>query len=404
MALSFVEPKSEARIWLEGIMTTDAAQTIGSVDRKISVAATRQDLRRASHLPGDVYTSEDIFRKELDEYFYKDWLFVGREEQFENPGDYEARRIVGRPIIIARDKDGKLGAFHNMCLHRGVEVAEGRGNARHFKCPYHGWTYDLSGKLLGAAYMKETEGFDPGSCRLSQIHLETWRGNIFISFAAEPPSFSGAIAEFEKDFAQLHTERCRLADITTLKLSCNWKFLHENLMDFYHVGVLHVNTFGSRFSWAPDNVTLKDNGGITIRYKAAPSTPDGQTLFRKAPWLEAEDNSFACTGFQLPNLTIFGRIDCVKMMVAWPIGPGKCEVLIYMLFPEEFFSDPDFEKKVKVYKDYQMRIYEEDRSMIESMQKAMSLPNYVPGRMSVMEKSIHHFLNGYVDRIFGPAQ
>lgn len=368
---------------------------------KLNIAATRESVDRAQHLPGNIYSSEEIHLRELEEYFYQDWLYIGREEQFENPGDFEARRILNRPVLISRDKDGNLGAFRNMCVHRGAEVAEGKGNTRHFKCPYHGWTYDLSGNLLGAAYMKDSEGFNPRSCRLSEIKLEIWRGNIFISFAEEPRPFNEAISEFENDFAQLHTEKCRLADVTKMTLNCNWKFLHENLMDFYHVGVLHVNTFGARFSWSPENVSLKDDGGITIRYDAAPSTPDGISLFRKAPWLESEENSFACTGFRLPNLTLFGRIDCVKMISAWPVGPNKCEVYIHLLVPEEFFDDPQFEEKIKVYKDYQLKIYEEDRSMIESMQKAMALPDYVPGRMSVMEKAIHHFLNGYLDRMFG---
>lgn len=364
----------------------------------------KEDLEKARHLPGSLYCSEDIFQRELTEYFYRDWLFVGRVEQYEKPGDYEARRILGRPVIIARDKSGQLGAYYNMCQHRGVEVAEGRGNVRFFKCPYHGWTYDLTGKLTGAAYMKDSLGFDPGSCRLPRVHLEVWRGNIFISFADEPTSFQDAMQQFEDDFAVLHTERCRVADVTRLELNCNWKFLHENLMDFYHVGVLHAKSFGKHFSWTTENVSLKDNGGITIRYDAAPSTPDGKTLFSKAPWLEAEENSFACTGMLPPNLTIFGRIDTVKLMSAWPLGPNRCEVLIYMLFPEEFFADPDFAEKVDVYKKYQMIIYEEDRSMIESMQKAMALPNYAPGRMSIMEKPIHHFLNGYLDRMFGPRR
>jgi len=379
-------------------------QAMVSSEAPVGIEETREDLIRARHLPGGIYASQKIYEKELQQYFYRDWLYIGRVEQFANPGDYEARRVLDRPIIIARDKDGTLGAFYNMCQHRGVEVAEGKGNVRHFKCPYHGWTYDLAGNLRGAAYMKETDGFDLANCRLPRIHLDVWRGNIFISFAAEPPSFLQAMAEFEKDFAQLRTDKCRLADVTRLQLNCNWKFMHENLMDFYHVGVLHVKSFGARFSWTTDNVSLKDNGGITIRYAAAPSTPDGQTLFRKSPWLEGEDNSFACTGFSPPNLTLFGRIDCVKLMVAWPLGPDKCEVFIYLLFPEEFFADPDFDKKLKVYKDYQAIIYEEDRSMIESMQRAMSLPVYVPGRMSVMEKPIHHFLNGYLDRMFGPQK
>lgn len=358
-------------------------------------------LHKARHLPGYLYASDEIFRKEKEVYFHSDWLFVGREEQFPKPGDYQARRIVDRPVLLVRDRDGGIGAFHNMCLHRGVEIAAGSGNTRFFACPYHGWTYDLQGQLKGAAYMKEAEGFDPASCRLPRIHLENWRGNLFLSFAERPRPFAEAMQEFENDFAALHTERCRLADITRIELNCNWKFVHENLMDFYHVGVLHAKSFGAHFSWTSDNVFLKPNGGITIRYKAAPSTPEGKTLFGKAPWLEEEEYSFACTGFMPPNMTLFGRIDCVKIMIAWPIGTDRCEFLIHTLFPEPFFADPAFEEKLKTYMDFQMVIYEEDRSMIESMQRAMSLPNYDPGRMSVLEKPIHHFLKGYTGRMFG---
>ncbi|WP_374447835.1 SRPBCC family protein [Stella sp.] len=374
-------------------------------DRSIQpqLAATRSELLRARHVPGAIYASPEIYRREMVEYFGREWLFVGREEQFAAPGDYEARRIAERPIVIARDKRGELNAFYNMCAHRGVEVAEGRGNARMFKCPYHGWTYDLTGQLTGAAYMRESEGFDPAGCRLPPIALRTWRGNVFVSFHPEPRDFAAAMAEFEADFAILHTERCRVADLTRIRLACNWKFFHENLMDFYHVGVLHAKSFGARFGWTPENVALKPGGGITIRYDAAPSTPDGQTRFAKAPWLEDRPNSFACTGFLPPNLTLFGRVDCVKLMTAWPLGPDACEVLIYLLFPEEFFADPEFEAKVEVYRAYQKVIYEEDRSMIESMQLAMASPVYAPGRMSIMEKPIHHFLNAYLDRMFGPG-
>jgi len=370
---------------------------------ELKIAKTRADLPHARHLPGNIYSSQEIYDLEMKEYFGRDWLLVGREEQFAKPGDFEARRIVGRPIIIARDKNGTLGAFYNMCVHRGVEVATGCGNAKHFKCPYHGWTYDLSGQLAGASYMKDTPDFKASETRLQKIHLEVWRGNVFISFADSPPPFEQAIFEFEKDFAILHTEKCRLADVTRVNLKCNWKFFHENLMDFYHVNVLHVKSFGAHFSWTPDNVQLKDNGGLTIRYNAAPSTPEGKTLFAKMPWLADKESNFAITGLLPPNLTLFGRIDGVKLMVAWPLGPNECEVWIYMLFPEEFHSDPDFQSKIDVYRSYQGVIYEEDRGMIESMQIAMASPLYVPGRMSVMEKPIHHFLSSYIDRMFGPG-
>ena len=99
----------------------------------------------------------------------KDWLCVGRMEEIENPGDYIALRLLDEPIILARDNDGNVGAFANVCRHRGVEVASGSGNTQEFSCPYHGWLYDLQGNLVGAPYMKEAEGFDPTSCQLTPL-------------------------------------------------------------------------------------------------------------------------------------------------------------------------------------------------------------------------------------------
>ncbi len=362
---------------------------------------TRSDLLTASHAQGNIYSSEAVYQRELDTYFTQDWLFIGREEQFANPGDYEARRILGRPIIIARDKHGKLGAFYNMCRHRGVEVVEGSGNARAFSCPYHGWTYDLSGKLIGAAHMRESVGFEASTCRLPSIHLENWRGNLFICFAERPRPFEDAMADLETDFGLLQTERCRLASMTSFQLDCNWKLFHENLMDFYHAGVLHAKTIGRSFSWHDENFVLRSRGGFSVRHDAAPAAPDRDAMLAPIPWLEEASEKFAMSGYLAPNFTIFARIDCVQVMQAWPLGAGACEIRIYILMPEESLADPDFERKIARYVDYQNEILGEDRAMIHSMQKNVALPVYDPGRFSIMERPIHHALNSYLERMFG---
>jgi Rieske 2Fe-2S family protein len=196
-------------------------------------------------------------------------------------------------------------------------------------------------------------------------------------------------------------EDCRLGNRIVLDVACNWKFVHENLMDFYHVGVLHAKTFGAKFAWTDDNVHLKPGGGLSIFYAAGPPTPGAEPLLGKMPWLEDRPVSFACTGFLAPNCTLFGRIDCVRMMVAWPEGPGRSRTVIYHLFPEAFFDRPGFAETLAVYRDYQLQVLEEDRSMIESMQLAMASPAYRPGRMSTLEKPLHHYLNGYLDRVLG---
>ena len=86
-------------------------------------------------------------------------------------------------------------------------------------------------------------------------------------------------------------------------------------------------------------------------------------------------------------------------MVGWPDGPGRSRTIIYQLFPESFFDRPGFRETLKIYHAYQLQILEEDRSMIESMQRAMASPAYRPGRMSTQEKPLHHYLNGYLDRV-----
>lgn len=366
------------------------------------LAEVRKPLSKARHVPGYVYSSPAVLELEKQKMFMRDWLFVGRVEELESPGDYLALRVLGEPILLTRDQAGKLNAFYNMCAHRGVEVATGQGNVRTFKCPYHGWVYDLTGKLAGATYMKESEGFDPANCRMKSVRHDVWAGNIFISFNPDAPPLEDFLREFINDFSFLRMEDCRLGNKIVLEVDCNWKFVSENLMDFYHVRVLHANTFGAKFSWSNDNVLLKEKGGITIWYDAAPPTPGGQALLGKMPWLEDRPESFACTGFLSPNLTIFGRIDCVRPMVVWPVTPDKCQFVIYHLFPRAFFDRPDFKEKLAIYRDYQITVLEEDRSMIQSMQKAMHSRHFEPGRMSTLEKPLHHYLNGYLDRVFGP--
>jgi len=368
--------------------------------REAELANVRRPLDEASHAPGWLYSSADVYRAEIDRLFMRGWLFVGREEELASPGDFMTMRIAGEPVVVARTPEGHLNAYYNMCVHRGVEVAQGCGNARSFKCPYHGWIYDLEGRLTGAAYMKESRGFERERERMRPLRLDTWRRSIFVSFDETAPPLAEWVADWEKDFAFLQPENCRLGNRIELDVACNWKFVPENLMDFYHVGVLHAKTFGSKFGWESDNVRLQAGGGLSIFYNAGPPTPGAEPLLGKMPWLEDRPFSFACTGYQTPNFTLFGRIDCVRLFVAWPEGPGRSRTVIYHLFPESFFARPGFHETLKIYRDYQIQVIEEDRSMLESMQIAMSSPAYRPGRMSTLEKPLHHYLNGYVDRLF----
>jgi len=365
----------------------------------------RAPIGRAWHAPGYVYSSPEMLAREKENLFMKDWLFVAREEELEKPGDFMTLRILDEPVLLTRAADGTLNAFANVCLHRGVEVASGQGHTKEFMCPYHGWLYGLDGRLVGAPYMKEAEGFDPKSCRLPQLKIDSWAGNVFISFDPNAPPLGQFLETFVADVGFLKPEKCRLANKIALELPCNWKFAVENLMDFYHVGVLHGNSFGAFFSWREENVKLHDKGGVFIKYTSAAPTPEGKTLFRLLPWFEAigEGHRHGSMAYCAPNLHLFGRPDVVRPIAIWPTGPDSCRMMIYHLFPTEWHTEPYFKEKCKVYRDYQIKVLEEDRSMLVSMQSAMTSRTYRPGPLSHLEAAIHNTVNYLVEKAVGDA-
>ena len=150
---------------------TDVLNSIGQrwAELGAEIGGTQKPLDEATHLPSEIYTSDEVFELETEKIFKKDWLAVARAEEIEKPGDYMTFDIVGEPIIVARNTDGEINAFYNVCVHRGTEVASGNGSLKTFSCPYHAWTYDLNGQLVGAAYMDDVKDFDLDNCRLKPV-------------------------------------------------------------------------------------------------------------------------------------------------------------------------------------------------------------------------------------------
>ena len=362
----------------------------------------RRPIVEARHVPGAFYCSPEIYELEKRHIFMKDWLCVARVEELESPGDYMAVRIMGEPALIVRDDEGELRAFSNTCAHRGVEVIWGEGNTGHFSCPYHGWSYDLKGALTGAAFMEDSEAFDPSRCGLPPLRLGTWAGWVFIAFDDDAPPLSDFVAHFEREFGFLRQEDCRLAVKIEVELDCNWKLFVENLLDVYHAATLHAKTIGAKRGRAdryPFN--LFERGGTSMFYHSAPMVPRGESLFGKMPWLDDKPDNFACSGRLSPNMQLIARCDNVHPFLMWPLGPDRCRVINYTLFPEEHFDLPGFEEKIEVYRDYLIEVVEEDRLMVASLQQNMKSRRLRPGPMSKLELGIHHVINDVLDRVCG---
>lgn len=209
-----------------------------------------------SRAPGWVYTRDDVYREELERFFYRGhWCYVGLECEIPNPGDWR-RSVVGeRSVILARDRQGEVHVVENRCAHRGVAFCrERQGNSKSFSCPYHQWTYALNGDLLGLAFrngVKSGEGVNggmPADFKLSEHGLTKLKvacrgGAVFASFDAEVEPFEDFLGPevlpwYDRVF---NPERpLKLLGYNRQRIPANWKLMQENIKDPYHPGLLHT--------------------------------------------------------------------------------------------------------------------------------------------------------------------
>ncbi len=360
---------------------------------------------KSRHLPGYYYTSSEILELEKEKLFMKDWLMVGRVEEFPNTGDFRVMDIVGESIIICLDKDRQLNALSNVCRHRGVEVAQGSGNQKDFMCPFHGWTYDLKGGLIAAPEVNQFSEYDFKKCKLVSHKVDTWAGFIFINFDPDSPSLDNFLdADGIRDAAGfLRAEDTHIVDVYTYTLECNWKMMVENNIDMYHVNVIHSGSFGGTFEGESFKRSLSKYGWHGT-YQCPTMAPDGEILFRPMPWLENKGPEFAYTFYLRPNFNFFARQDLLQPCIAYPIDPDNTRVTYITLLPKEALNMPAFDAKVKILRDFIELAATEDLAMLKSLQKGFKSRFFEGGPMHELEGPMHHRHRTYLEALLNEGE
>ena len=222
-------------------------------------------------IPFRAYTSDEIYRKELERFFYKShWCYVGLEAEVPDPGDFKRTVIGERSVILSRvelgNAEGSLSVVENVCAHRGMRFCRERhGNRKEFVCPYHQWTYTLKGDLQGVPFRRGVkqngvvQGGMPADFKttdhgLTKLKVATRGGVVFASFDAdvEPlEDFLGPVilGYFDRLF---NGRKLKILGYNRQRIPGNWKLMQENIKDPYHPGLLHTwfVTFGL---WRADN-------------------------------------------------------------------------------------------------------------------------------------------------------
>ena len=199
-------------------------------------------IERGDTLPGRWYTDPQIAALEEERIFGRSWQYVGLAAQIPRPGDYLTHRVGRSSVLVVRGELGEIGAFANVCRHRGAELLDGCGHARSLRCPYHGWAYGLDGSLRSVPRARRNPGFDREGLSLHRLRCGTLGPLIFVN--PDPEA-----APLEETFAgwleRLEAGGIRFAPTLTLVavhehvVEANWKLICENTYECYHCPVNH---------------------------------------------------------------------------------------------------------------------------------------------------------------------
>lgn len=220
-----------------------------------------------SRIPFWAYTDSDLYKRELERFFYKDhWCYVGLEAEIPNHGDFKRTVIGERSVVMTRGENGEIFVVENVCAHRGMQFCRERhGNKKELVCPYHQWNYSLKGDLQGVPLRRgikadgKVQGgmpkeFNPADHGLKKLKVATRGGVVFASFDEDIVPLEEFLGpEITSYFDRLFNGRqLKILGYNRQRIPGNWKLMQENIKDPYHPGLLHT-WFVTYGLWRADN-------------------------------------------------------------------------------------------------------------------------------------------------------
>jgi len=337
-------------------------------------------LARARSLPSPWHRDPRVEALERERLFGESWQLVARSDQLERPGDFVTMDVAGEPLLVLRDDAGELRAFFNVCRHRAACVmTEPQGNARRLRCRYHGWTYDLRGRLRGLPEFEGVEEFPREEQGLVPVRVDRWGPLVFVHLGESPPSLADWLAPLPAEMGAL--EGLSFLERREYTLACNWKVFVDNYLD----GGYHVNSVHPAL-------------GSVLEYSEYRTEVFDRTSLQSSP-LRAGDDAAASAirkgdraryAWAFPNVMINLYAGVMDTNVVLPLGPERCRVLI-----DFYFADLEGDRARQLAQqsiELGHRIQLEDVGICEDVQRGLGSRSYRTGRFSVRrEVAIHHF-------------
>lgn len=388
----------------------------------LSQIAARKPDHALSH---DLYCDPGVFQADLDQIWYKEWLFAAPACEIPKAGNYVTFNVGAFPVIVVRAADKSIKAFHNVCRHRGQRLcSKAVGTTMKLVCPYHQWTYELDGKLLFARDMGPD--FKPADYGLKPVACREAGGMVFVCVADNPPSFDAVAEQMNSYMAPSGLADAKVAFSSTIVENGNWKLVLENNRECYHCGGSHpslcrtysdnprMTAMEGPDSASPDILahwTRCEAAGLPSRFVMS---ADSQWRLARIPLLNnAEsytmDTKHAVTKrmgsmpfydagsllfFHYPNTWNHFLGDHAIVFRVLPISPTETQVTTHWLVHKDAVEGVDYtiENLTTVW----INTNDEDRQVVEENQKGILSPAYEPGPYSpIQEEGVIQFIDWY---------
>ena len=341
---------------------------IGRMDLDLAIAQFDPSLpiERASMPPGSWYTEPDFYRLEQRAVLWRSWQPVCRVAEVADPGDRMAGCFAGLPWVVARTSDGELVAYENVCRHKGAEVLKrGPSHGDAMVCQYHGWTYDLTGRLRKAPKIAGIQDFDREAFGLRPLATEVWGHWVFINEDLTAPPLSSRLTPLTDMLDATAWTDLTWVDGASWVLECNWKVYVDNYLDGgYHIPILHP-TLDSQLDMASYRTDLYDT--FNVQTSPASDAPQGGRIGPGAVY-----------AWMHPNFMLNRYGTCLDTNWVIPLGPDRCRVQYDFFFEETESSEA---KALIAQSIEQSAITQrEDIYISECVQNGLASGRYTPGR------------------------
>jgi Rieske 2Fe-2S family protein len=346
-------------------------------------------------LPSAAYTSEEVFDWEMENVFRSTWVCVGRADELVAPGQIRAVDVAGEGVLLARDLEGTLTAFSNVCRHRGHELAPvGEAiDARLIRCPYHSWSYRFNGDLRAAPTFTQTPGFDMSEFPLIGLAVAEYLGWVWVDLSGDSASIEDHFGNLEEMAAPYETSRLVTAAVHSYVVDANWKIIVENYNECYHCSSIHpelceVTPPDSGYDHQPTGLWC--GGTMLLKPHAVTMSLDGTSCGVNLRLVDEEMARHVWYLTVVPNLLLSMHPDYVMTHRLTPLSSGQTHIECSWLFPPEAFQLAGFDPAYAI--DFWDITNREDWTACENVMKGVRRLGYRPGPLSSWEGTVYQFL------------